>query len=80
MADYTVKLIDLYTPDCYGHTLYTRNEVESWFCDYELTDFLTPTQIEVINKAGMWTKQKLARKIVDHFDMREIGFETPRTF
>lgn len=59
---------------------YTRPIVEGWFKDYELSDYLTPTQIETIENAGIWTKSKLAKKIVDHYYMREIGLETPALF
>jgi hypothetical protein len=44
--------------------------------DYELSDYLTPTQIQTIQETGIWSKQKLARKIVDHYFFQEIGFET----
>lgn len=60
--------------------IYTREEVESWFSSYNLEDYLTETQIETITTAGLWTKQKLAKKIVDHYFMREIGLETPFLF
>lgn len=80
MADYTMKLKDLFTPNRFGHSYFTRAEVESWFMDYELSDFLTTEQIEKIENAGMWSKEKLARKIVDHYFMREIGYETPALF
>ena len=60
--------------------LYTREEVEGWFKDYELSDFLTQEQINVINERGTWSKDKLAKKIVDHYLMREIGLETPALF
>lgn len=59
---------------------YSRPIVESWFKDYELSDYLTPAQIETIENAGIWNKSKLARKIVDHYFMREIGCETPALF
>lgn len=59
---------------------YTRNTVESWFKNYFLEDYLTEEEINVINKAGLWNQSKLARKIVDHYYMREIGFETPALF
>ena len=59
---------------------YTRPIVEGWFKDYELSDYLTPTQIETIENAGIWSKGKLAKKIVDHYYMREIGLETPALF
>ena len=48
--------------------------------DYNLSDYLTAEQIEKITNAGMWSKEKLAKKIVDHYYMREIGFETPALF
>lgn len=57
-----------------------REEVESWFKDYELTDFLTEDEIQVITDRGTWSKDKLARKIVDHYFMREIGLETVGLF
>ena len=60
--------------------LFDRNTVEGWFKDYELTDFLTQDEIDVINERGTWSKDKLAKKIVDHYFMREIGFETPALF
>jgi len=57
-----------------------KSEIVKWFSDYELTDYLTSDEIQVINKRGTWTKQKLAKKIIDHYLMREIGFETPSLF
>ena len=80
MADYTMMLKDLFTPNRFGHSYFTRAQVESWFMDYELSDFLTQDQITVIQEAGMWSKEKLASKIVDHYFMREIGYETPALF
>ena len=74
MASYTIelrKLVDIY---------YSRQEVEGWFKDYNLADYLTPTQIEQITKFNVWSKDRLAKKIVDHYYMREIGFETPELF
>ena len=80
MADYTIRLKDLFLPDRFGNQYFTREEVEGWFSDYNLSDYLTPEQISKIENAGMWSKQKLAKKIVDHYYMREIGFETPALF
>lgn len=60
--------------------LYGREEVESWFKDYELSDYLTDEEIAVIAARGTWSKDKLAKKIVDHYFMREIGLETPALF
>lgn len=73
MATYTVELRKL----C---DLYGREEIENWFKDYKIEDYLTPAQIEQIEKLGVWSKDRLARKIVDHYYMREIGLETPELF
>ena len=58
----------------------TEEEVLSWFEDYELSDYLTAAEIAVIEERGTWSKEKLARKIVDHYYVREIGFETVGLF
>ena len=76
MSRYTMELRELFTPILFPKPPYTRNEVENFFKDYELSDYLTQEQINVINNTGVWTKDKLAKKIVDHYYMREIGFET----
>lgn len=73
MAKYTIELRRV----C---ELFNREEVENWFKDYELSDFLTTEQIQTIQDFGVWNKDKLARKIVDHYYMREIGLETPGLF
>lgn len=73
MAKYTMELRKIV--DIFG-----RNEVESWFSSYNLADFLTPEQIQQIQKYNVWSKEKLASQIVDHYFMREIGFETPALF
>ena len=76
MSKYTMELRKLFTPITYKNPIFTREEVESWFKDYQLTDYLTNEQIAVITETGIWSKDKLAKKIVDHYYMREIGFET----
>lgn len=73
MASYTVELRKL----C---EYYTREVVEGWFKAYNLEDYLTLEQIQSITSKGLWNKDKLARKIVDHYYMREIGLETPALF
>ena len=73
MAKYTMELRKVVN-------IYGREEVEKWFSSYELSDFLTPEQIAQINKYNVWTKEKLAKQIIDHYYMREIGFETPALF
>lgn len=50
-----------------------RDEVKSWFSQYELSDFLTEDEIKVINDRGTWNKDKLAERIIDHYYTREIG-------
>lgn len=52
---------------------FSEDEVKSWFSQYELSDFLTPEEIQVIEARGTWSKEKLAQRIIDHFYTREIG-------
>ena len=73
MASYTMELRKVI--EYFG-----LEEVENWFKDYDLTHYLTPTQIEQITKFNVWSKDRLATKIVDNYYMREIGFETPALF
>lgn len=73
MSSYTIDLRHIC--DIYG-----RDEVESWFSSYNLSDYLSQEQINKITSASQWTKEKLARKIVDHYFMREIAYETPALF
>lgn len=80
MAKYTIELRELFTPLKFNPPLFTREEVENWFKDYNLEEYLTQDEIKTIIKAGVWNKNKLARQIVDHYYMREIGFETPMLF
>ena len=80
MADYTIRLGDLFSKNRFGHSYFTREEVESWFMDYNPLDYLTQEQYNQVISSGLWSKEKLAKKIVDHYFMREIGFETPALF
>lgn len=73
MAKYTIELRKV----C---EIYTRETVEGWFKDYDLSDYLTPEEIQVIEERGTWSKDKLAKKIVDNYFMCEIGLETPALF
>ncbi len=73
MSKYTVELRTII--DNKGEA-----EVLSWFTNYELTDYLTQDEINVIMERGTWNKEKLAHKILDHYYMREIGFETVALF
>lgn len=69
MSKYTIKVKTI----C---DLYGRDTVESYFKNYCVYDYLTKDEVNVINSRGTWNKDKLARKIVNHYYMREIGFET----
>ena len=80
MSKYTLELREIFTPIKFNPPLYTRDEVEGWFKDYELSDYLTQNQISTIDRAGIWNKDKLAKKIINHYFMREIGFETISLF
>lgn len=73
MSKYTIELRNIIM-------LYGEETVRAWFMDYDLADYLTADQIETIQTAGLWTKAKLADKIINHFYMREIGLETPALF
>ena len=73
MAKYTIELRKV----C---DYYSREEVEKWFKNYELSDYLRDDEIKSIENANIWSKDRLAKKIVDHYFMREIGFETPALF
>lgn len=73
MSRYTIDLRGLVN-------LYGRDEVEGWFKNYELSDYLTPDQIETITVDSVWNKDRLARDIVDYYFMREIGAETVGLF
>ena len=75
-------IVNNYTMTLYEiiNNFYTRSEVEGWFKDYQLTDYLTTEQIQTITENGLWSKDKLAKKIVDHFLTEQIGFETMGLF
>ena len=76
MSKYTFELRELCEPLKFNPPIMSREQVENIFKDYELTDYLTIDQINVINNANIWNKDKLAKQIVDHYYMRESGFET----
>ena len=58
--NYTMTLYEII------NNFYTRAEVEEWFKQYELSDYLNEEQIQTILDNGVWSKDKLAQKIVDH--------------
>lgn len=73
MAKYSIELRALI--ETFG-----RDEVKSWFTNYDLADYLTADEINTINERGTWNKDKLAELILDHYYICEIGFETPALF
>ena len=73
MATFTFSLRELC--ETFG-----EDEVKKWFMDYELSDYLTQEEIDVITAHGTWSKEKLAQKIIDHYYMYESGLETPAYF
>lgn len=81
MSRYTMQLREIYSPTIhFEEPFYSKDDVIGWFENYELSDFLTDEEIAVINERGTWNKHKLATKIVNHYFMREIGFETMALF
>ena len=74
MAKYTIELRKVI------ENLYSRDEVEGWFKNYCLSNYLRQNEIETILNANIWSKDRLATKIVDHYYMREIGYETIALF
>lgn len=66
MSKYTMELREIIST-------FGEEEVKSWFMDYELSDFLTQEEIDVINERGTWSKEQLADRIIKHYYTREIG-------
>ena len=66
MSKYTFELREVIST-------FGRDEVKRWFSDYNLSDYLTPEEIAVIEEKGVWSKDQLAERILDHYFMREIG-------
>lgn len=66
MAKYTFELRELIST-------FGKDKVKGWFSDYELSEFLTPEEIKVIEDRGTWNKDMLADRIIDHYFTREIG-------
>lgn len=73
MSKYTFEMRELI--DTFG-----KEEVKSWFMEYDLKDYLTDEEIAVIEEKGCWSKEKLAERIVQHYFLREIGTEAPGAF
>lgn len=66
MSKYTFELREVIST-------FGKDEVKHWFTDFELSDYLTPEEIQVIEDKGVWSKDQLAERIVDHYFTREIG-------
>ena len=66
MAKYTMEVRELIST-------FGEEEVKSWFEQYELSDYLTAEEIAVIAERGVWNKDKLTQRIIDHYYTREIG-------
>lgn len=73
MARYTFTLRELIST-------FGEDEVKSWFMNYELSDYLTPDEIKVIEDKGVWSKEQLADRIITHFKLREIGSDSIGSF
>jgi hypothetical protein len=78
MSDYTITL-----KRC--SEVYSRDEVLSWFTNYDLNNYLTQQQIKELTGLDLfgengWTKEKLALMIFEHYYLREIAYETPEMF
>ena len=66
MSKYTMEIREL-------TSTFGEDEVKSWFMQYELSDYSTPEEIAVITEKGVWSKERLAQRIIDHYYTREIG-------
>lgn len=66
MSKYTFELREVVSS-------FGKDEVKRWFSDYDLKDFLTDEEIAVIEEKGVWNKDQLAERIIDHYYTREIG-------
>lgn len=73
MSKYTFDIRELVST-------FGEDEVKSWFMQYDLSDFLTDEEIKVITDRGVWSKEQLAKRIIDHFYLREIGTDAPGSF
>lgn len=73
MSKYTFELREVIST-------FGEDEVKSWFMDYELSDFLSPEEVRVIEEKGVWSKEQLADRIITHFKMREIGTDSIGSF
>lgn len=73
MSDYTITL-----KRC--SEVYGKDEVLSWFLEYNLSDYLTEEQISLIKSRQVFNPNFLATMIFNHYYFREIAYETPEMF
>ena len=73
MARYTMEIREMIS-------MFGEDEVKKWFMDYNLSDYLTNEEIQVINDRGVWSKEQLSERIINHFMLREIGADAPGAF
>lgn len=66
MSKYTYELREVIST-------FGKDEVKKWFSDYNLSDYLSPEEIQVIEDKGVWNKDQLAERIITHYYTREIG-------
>lgn len=68
MARYTYTLREVVAT-------FGKEEVKEWFKDYNLEDYLSTEEMNVINARGTWNADRLADRIITHYTNREIGCE-----
>ena len=73
MAQFTFTLQEL-------ESFVGKDELKKWFMDYDLRDYLTAEQLATIREHDTWSEEKLARDIILHYYIREVGLETPALF
>lgn len=73
MAKYTMEIRELIST-------FGEDKVKGWFKDYELSDYLTAEEIQVIEDRGCWNKDQLADRIIDYYYTREIGSDAIGSF
>lgn len=55
MAKYTIELRKVIE-------LCSEQEVLNWFTSYDLSDYLLPEQLKIVQNTPIWSKEKLAKK------------------
>ena len=68
MARYTYTLREVVAT-------FGKDEVKSWFKDYNINDYLSQEEINLLRARGTWSEDKLADRIITHYMNREIGCE-----